>query len=182
MRLEIPPTRVRGEAAYVAPQFPLARGWLRQAEADDFDLFTDDRLTPISYRRWLDENGVSYVALPDAELDYLADDEAELIRSGLSYLRPVWSNDDWRLYRVGGSPGIGASAIGPDWFEVTATRPGMRLVRIHWTPYWTVTGGDACIRRDDDWTGIEIRRPGTVRVSARFSVDGALRRDRECSA
>ena len=40
-RVEIPPTQNRWEADYVARDFPLARGWLRQLESDDFDLFTD---------------------------------------------------------------------------------------------------------------------------------------------
>ena len=72
VRVEIPPTRNRWEADYVAPRFPLARGWLRQLESDDFDLFTDGNLTAAAYRSWLDDRGVSYVAVPDAEPDYLA--------------------------------------------------------------------------------------------------------------
>ena len=49
-RTEVPPTRNRWEAAYVAPDHPIARGWLRQLESDDFDLFSDDHLTPAAYR------------------------------------------------------------------------------------------------------------------------------------
>ena len=45
VRVEIPPTRNRWEADYVAPRFPLARGWLRQLESGDVDLFTDGNLT-----------------------------------------------------------------------------------------------------------------------------------------
>ena len=45
VRVEIPPTRNRWEADYVAPRFPLARGWLRQLESGDFDLFTGGNLT-----------------------------------------------------------------------------------------------------------------------------------------
>ena len=61
--MEIPPTGNRWEADYVAPRFPLARGWLRQLESDDRDLFTDGNLTAATYRSWLDERGVSYVAV-----------------------------------------------------------------------------------------------------------------------
>lgn len=99
-RIQIPPTENRWEAAYVAPAQPIARGWLRQLESDDFELFTGSNLTPASYRSWLDRHEVGYVAVPDADLDYLAEDEVELIDSGLPYLREVWSNGDWRLYRV----------------------------------------------------------------------------------
>jgi hypothetical protein len=100
-RVHIPPTENRWEAAYVAPEHPLARGWLRQLESDDFDLFTDGRLDDAAYRDWLADHGVDYVALAlDADLDYLAQDEAELIEGGLPYLEPVWRSEDWGLYRV----------------------------------------------------------------------------------
>jgi hypothetical protein len=196
VRIEIPPTRNRFEADYVAPEFPLARGWLRQSESGDFDLFTGHHLTPASYRAWLQERGVSYVALADADPDYLAKDEDELIRQGLPYLRPLWSDDHWRLYRVKRAVGLtspaadpsaptGRSAqlthVGASSFTFEAHRAGSYLVRIHYTPYWTVTSGDACVQRDGDWTRLEVRSPGTVDVDAQFSLAGLFRRDSQCS-
>jgi hypothetical protein len=103
VRIQVTPTENRWEAAYVAPEYALARGWLRQLESDDFELFTDGRLTPDAYREWLASHGVSYVAVPDADLDYLAEDEVELIDTGLEYLEPVWTGEHWRLYRVEGA-------------------------------------------------------------------------------
>ncbi len=196
VRIQIPPTRNRFEADYVAPHFPLARGWLRQSESDDFDLFTGDNLTPSAYRDWLQERGVTYVALADADPDYLAEDEDELIRGGLPYLDPVWSNEHWRLYRLEGAVGLVSRSgdparptgsanrlteIGAASLSFSAKDPGSYLVRIHYTPYWTVTAGDACVARDGDWTRLDVRQPGTVDVSARFSLGGLLRRDSECS-
>ncbi len=195
-RIEIPPTRNRYEANYVAPHFPLARGWLRQSESGDFDLFTGDNLTPASYLAWLRERGVSYVAVADADPDYLAEDEGSLIRAGLPYLRPVWSNEHWHLYRVRGAVGLvsttgepskpaaGAdrlTSIGAADFGFSARDTGTYLVRIHYTPYWTVTSGNACVQRDGDWTRLDVRSPGTVDVAARFSLAGLFRRDSECS-
>jgi hypothetical protein len=197
VRIEIPPTRNRFEADYVAPRFALARGWLRQSESDDFDLFTGDNLTADSYRAWLQDHGVSYVALADADPDYLAKDEDRLIEDGLPYLRPVWSDDHWHLYRVDGaagltspsadpgrpsSPGNRLQRVGASSFTFAASRSGSYLVRFHYTPYWTVTSGDACVARDGDWTRLDVRRPGAVEVAARFSLGGLLRRDSECSA
>jgi len=194
VRVEIPPTRNRWEADYVAPHFSLARGWLRQSESDDFDLFTGGNLTPATYRAWLQENGVTYVALADADPDYLAKDEDDLIRGGLPYLRPVWSNEHWQLDRVKGAagllsgggdrlpgPGSRVTEIGAANFELSARSPGSYLVRIHYTPYWTVTGGDACVERDGDWTRLDVKSPGTIDVDARFSLAGLFRRDSECS-
>ena len=53
-RVEIPPTKNRWEAVYVAARYPIARGWLRQLEHDDFDLFMDGNLDAAAYRGWLD--------------------------------------------------------------------------------------------------------------------------------
>jgi hypothetical protein len=197
VRIEIPPTLNRWEADFVAPRFSLARGWLRQLESDDFDLFTGGNLTPDAYKWWLDDRGVSYVALPDASLDYLAGDEAALIRGGLPYLRPVWSNEHWHLYRVKRPAGLMSRAgdlpgpagprdrlteLGPASFALAVRDPGPYLVRVHYTPYWTVTAGNACVERNGDWTRVEVRAPGPVAVSARFSLGGLVGRGRECSA
>ena len=102
-RVEIPPTKNRWEAVYVAERHPIARGWLRQLESDDFDLFMDGSLDAGSYRDWLADHAVTYVAVPDAPRDVLAEDEVDLIDGGLPYLVPVWEGGDWRLYRVDGS-------------------------------------------------------------------------------
>jgi hypothetical protein len=197
VRIEIPPSLNRWEADYVAPRFPLARGWLRQLESDDFDLFTDGNLTAGSYRLWLDQLGVSYVAVSNARSDYLSNDEEALIRGGLPYLRPVWSNVDWRLYRVEGSTGLVSTAgdfpaptgrrdritaLGPAGFTLSARDTGRLLVRVRYTRYWTVTAGSACVGRDGEWTTVEVDRPGIVRVDARFSVGALFGRERQCSA
>ena len=171
-RVQIPPTANRWEAAYVAPERPIARGWLRQLESDDFELFTDQKLTAESYREWLDAHAVSYVAVPDAERDYLAEDEVELIESGLDYLQPVWANQDWRLYRVDEAAATGAVASGPDWFEIVARRAGDLPVEIGFTPWWRVVEGDACVQEgDDDSTVVAAKAPGPVRVEARLGGD-----------
>jgi hypothetical protein len=171
-RLHIPPTENRWEAAYVAPEHPLVRGWLRQLEADDFDLFTDDRLTPDAYREWLDAHRVSHLAVPDAELDYLAEDEVELIDAGLDYLEPVWQGEGWRLYRVDEPEAVGVAAGGSDWFELVAERAGPHPVGIEFTRWWRVVEGDACVEEGADGsTVVEARAPGRIRVEARLDGD-----------
>ena len=196
VRIEIPPTQNRWEADFVAPRFAIARGWLRQLESDDFDLFTGGNLTPAAYRDWLDGRGIGYVALPDAEPDYLAEDEATLIRGGPPYLRPVWANRHWRLYAVRGTPGLVSSAadpsapagprarivqVGAAGFTLSVGGPGAFLVRVHQSRYWTVDSGRACVTRSGDWTLVDARTPGRVQVSARFSLAALLGRDRQCS-
>ncbi len=195
IRIEIPPTRNRWESAYVAQEFPLARGWLRQLETDDVDLFTDGELTAGSYRRWLAERGVSYVAVANADLDYLADDEADLIVAGLPYLQRVWGDEDWSLYAVEGGPGLVSDAavlgrpsrsarlveLGPDRFSLDVSRRGDYLVRIHHNRYWRVERGDACVAADGDWVRVEARSPGRVDVAAPFTVAGLFGAEPRCS-
>ena len=198
VRIEIPPTRSRWEAAYVAPSVPLARGWLRQLESDDFDLFDDGELDADSYGEWLYLNGVSYVALPDAEPDALAEDEVDLLeRGGLPYLREVWTDEHWRLFEVrafDGSPGPrGASLasggavvteLGPDGFTVEVPRPGEYLLYIRHSPYFEVVAGEACVEDAGDGDirlTAEGEGPQAIEVRASFSIEGALGRNRICA-
>ena len=101
-RVEVVPSSSHREAAALAPHMNLARGWNRQADAERNPIFYDDEtpLTAASYRAWLDRWAVHYVVLPNARLDAAAVAEAELVAGGLSYLRQVWSNASWRLYKV----------------------------------------------------------------------------------
>lgn len=200
VRIEIPPTRERWEAVYVAERFPLARGWLRQLESDDLSEFRADTLTPEGYHRWLIEHGVSYVALSDAEPDYLAEREGELLRSGaLPFLREVYSDDEWRLWEVLpadrpdalATGGARITELGPDGFTAEAPGPGRYLLRVSYTSYFEVTEGDACVSRTDDgMSELEVApdggephpaQPEQVRVEARFSFAGLWGRDSSCS-
>jgi len=199
VRVEIPPTRTRWEAVHVAEQLPLARGWLRQLESDDFALFEGDDLDAASYHRWLIEHGISYVALTRASsLDYLARDEADLLDYGyLPYLREVWSNDDWRLWEVLGADGEpqepgaplageGATVIdlGPDGYSVDVDEPGEYVLRIRPEPWQQVVAGEACIEDAGDGRSSVLRvggeGPQTIRVENRFSLDGLLGAEGDC--
>jgi hypothetical protein len=174
-RVQVPPTRNRWEARYVGQEFPLARGWLRQAESDDFDLFENGNLTPDEYRAWLDERGVRFVALSlDAEPDYLSEDEIELVRGGLPYLEEVWSNEDWELYEVTDPAPLASAPVRLEetGFEVDAPAAGEIEVAVRWSPYYRVIEGDACVRERGDWTVLDARAAGTIRVDARMSLGG----------
>lgn len=171
-RTEIPPTRNRWEAAYVAPEHPIARGWLRQLESEDFDLFTDGELTAAAYRDWLRAHGVSYVAVPQAKLDYLAEDEVSLIDGGLFYLTPIWSNGDWRLYRVRGGGGLEATGVRLEAmgsFRIARPRAGAEALPLNWNRYWSVAEGMACLREGEDGeTVVEARGRAPVAVETRI--------------
>ena len=54
---------------------------------------------------WLLDNGVRFVALPDAPLDFAGTAEARLVAAGVPGLDLVWQSAHWRLYQVDGQLG-----------------------------------------------------------------------------
>ena len=186
-RVQVPPTRNRWEAVHVGERYPLARGWLRQAESGDFDLFRDGSLDASSYREWLDRRAVAFVAIADVEADYLSEDEIELVRGGLPYLKHVWGSADWELYEVDDpAPLAEAPArlteLGVDWFSLEAPAAGVYSVRVSESPYWRVVGGDGCVEAEDGLTRVRLDEPGPVRVEAQLSLGALIGREPGCSA
>jgi hypothetical protein len=183
MRIEVPPTANHWESAYLAPKFELARGWLRQLDTTRDDLFyDDDPLTSTSYGAWLRANAISYVALPDAPLDYSSQEERRLILSEPSYLSLRFRSRHWRIYEVRDPKPLvaplGAAAAETLWFgrqgfALDVKRPGEFLVRVNFTPYWSISRGAGCILRRGDWTVARASHPGIFRVAADFSVGRA---------
>ena len=174
-RVEVVPTRLHWEAAYVAPDVALARGWERQLDTADNPLFyTDGALTAASYRGWLVDNGVRYVALSDAPLDYAAVGEAQLVQTGVAGLVPVWRNANWRVFEVAGSPGIVQGpgrlvSLDGDHVVLDATGPGPILVRVHYSSDWSVVGGGGCVAKaQGDWTTVNASGPGQIRLELRL--------------
>ncbi|MEW2326301.1 hypothetical protein AB0880_00625 [Micromonospora chersina] len=172
-RVEVPPTRNYWEAAHLG-EVPLARGWLRQADIARNPLFfttvpgasgTGVPLTADTYRTWLAENAVQYVAVPDVELSWVGRPEAELVRAGLPYLAEVWSDPHWRLYAVTDpTPLVGAPGelVRQDAATVTfrAPAPGPVPVRVRHDRWLTVNGG-ATLAPDGEWTTVTVPRAGT---------------------
>jgi MFS family permease len=186
-RVEIPFTANHWESARVAPHLPLARGWERQLDKKYNGLFYTAKLDPARYRRWLDDNAVRYVALPDARLDGSAVQEAALLRTSRpGWLRPVWSAEHWRVFEVTGAKpladGARVTKLGPDSVELVADRPATVRLRVHFTPYWAIAGGDGCVSRTaGDWTQVRVRRPGTLRIVTRFAPLRVISRGPRCS-
>ncbi|MGI8922132.1 MAG: hypothetical protein ACR2HD_10785 [Solirubrobacteraceae bacterium] len=189
-RIEIPFTVHKFEAAYVAPRFPLARGWERQLDYRDNALFYDPGrpLTAANYASWLDAAGVGYVALPDAQLDYSAFAEAELLRTNqVPGLREVFHSAHWIVWqRPSARLVVGAGqlvSLGVDSFTLAAGRPGPILVRERDTPYWTIAQGSGCVGpARGGWTLVTPRRPERLRIDARFSFGRVLHHGPNCRA
>jgi hypothetical protein len=171
-RVEIPPTRDYWESAYLG-DVPLARGWLRQADIDRDPLFfaripgatgTGVPLTAGTYRDWLADQAVQYVAVPDVVLTWNSKPEVALIGTGLPYLSEVWRDAHWRLYAVASPQPIVAApatlvAYSADSLTIDAPAAGDIPVRVHYYRWLTASGG-AAVRKSGAWLTLHVPAPG----------------------
>lgn len=174
VRVEVVPTAQHWESAYVAAHVGLARGWERQLDVARNPIFyRPGALTANSYRQWLLANGIEWVALSDAPVDYAGRAEAALLQTvKVPGLRLVWSDKSWRLWQVTGSPGLLSgpgqlTVLGPDRVTVQINRPGRLLLRVRWTRYWRRAAGVGCVApAAGGWTSIRAASAGTLQLRA----------------
>lgn len=180
-RVEVVPTEYHWEAAWVAPVVALARGWERQLDTAYNPLFYHPgMLNARTYRQWLLANGVRYVAVPRAPLDFAGAAEATLVSSGaVQGLSATWSNPDWTLYEVKGSPGIVSGparlvrAAGTS-ITVDVTGGSPVTLRFRFSPDWDVTAGSGCVSEaPGSWIKLVGAGPGTVTLSLSVWNPGA---------
>ena len=178
-RVEVPLTENHWEARHLPPRVALARGWERQLDRRHGALFYDGSLDAASYRAWLDQRAVAYVAVPDAPLDYAGRTEARLIAAGLPYLREVWRDAHWRVLAVNRARPLadGAEAtLGPDGVTLRPARAGDVLVRVHHTRWWRIAAGRGCVRRaPGGMTTVRVPGTATVRLQARLTGSSCRR-------
>jgi hypothetical protein len=179
-RVEVPLTRSHWEAALMAPSVSLARGWEKQLDTRYDDVLLEPGLTAARYSRWLHEQAVSYVALPDTPLDPSSAREGRLIRRGLPYLRAVFRSRHWIVYAVRDPTPLLAgpgrlTSLGHDSLVLRATAPGRFFIRVRYTRFWTLTEGSGHVAQaPGGWTYLTADAPGQLRVAARFSLARAL--------
>lgn len=184
-RIEVVPLADHWEARWVAPRVMVARGWERQLDTLRNAVFYEPPTRPLNaarYRAWLSAQAISYVALPDAPLDYSATAEARLLRGAgrPGYLREVWRSAHWRLFAVRGArplaqPPALLTGLGTDWFTLRAPRAGTFVVRVRFTAYWALAGGAGCVQRaPGGWTEVRAQRAESVHVAISFSLARVL--------
>jgi hypothetical protein len=183
-RIEVPFTFSHWETAELPPRFPLARGWLRPDDRDYNHLFYDGTLDAGTYRAWLAEHAVRYVAVPrNIKPDYSARAELRLVGAGLPYLHEVWSSHDWSVYEFEGphpmALGAQVTRLGVNDAELRFTSPGAATVRLRWSPYWRARG--ACVEKAGQWTRVTARAPGQVHLTQSFSLGRVLDHGPRCA-
>jgi hypothetical protein len=175
-RVEVVPTANHWEA-YFLPQagFALARGWYRQLDiADDGALYAP-RLTPAGYRTWLRAHAVRYIVLPHLQLEAIdARREARLIESQASGLRRVAATAEATIYELRrpsamltGPAQAAVTAVSSDEIRGWVATPGSYVLRVHFTPYWSVVRGSVCLARaDGSMTRLVAARAGQFAIRA----------------
>ncbi|MEU1127526.1 MFS transporter [Streptomyces sp. NPDC005899] len=168
-RVEVVPASSHREASALAPYVNLARGWNRQADMKRNPLFYDDTLNAVNYREWLDRWAVHYVVLPTGEPDSSgAVQEAALVEKGQPYLRAIWSDANWKLFRVLdpvplADPPATVERAGADELTIRVRSAGRVLIRIPYSRWLAVV----------DDKGKSVERPQETEASKeRTEEDG----------
>ncbi len=184
-RVEVVEPASKGAARYVGESLAVARGWERQADVSDNPIFYQKgALDPVSYRAWLDSLAVSYVAVPNASLDFAAVDEAKLIAGGLPYLHLVWSNPDWKLYAVQNPAPLVRNAqlisVAGNQVRLQVAHKGLVPMQIRWSSHLAVLDGTVpvqlgvrapgCLSQNGQWTTLHAHRAGTYVLTSDFDV------------
>ncbi|MCD9880538.1 MFS transporter [Streptomyces guryensis] len=140
-RVEVVPARSHREASALAPYVNLARGWNRQADMERNPLFYDDTLNSANYHEWLQRWAVHFVVLPKGEPDGDGGQrERELVQRGMPYLKQIWGDANWQLFRVtdptplADPPAIVDRAAQGE-LTIEVKKPARVLIRVPYSPW-----------------------------------------------
>jgi hypothetical protein len=185
-RVEVVPEASHTEASSLAPYVNLARGWNRQLDVDRHPLFYDGTLSPATYHAWLRVWAVRYVVLPAAEPDEAAEREAKIVQAGQPWLKPVWQDPNWVVYRVTDPLPLaeGPATVrkaGPEEITIEVHKAGPVMVRVPWSPWLSILNtrtAAGCLTPKDaptegknlQWTTLHAPGPGEYRLGARYKM------------
>ncbi|MEW2510861.1 MFS transporter [Streptomyces sp. NPDC046870] len=191
-RVEVVPARSHREASALAPYVNLARGWNRQADMERNPLFYDDTLNSANYHEWLQRWAVHYVVLPKDNPDGDGGErERQLLRRGMPYLKQVWGDANWQLFKVTDPAPLAEPNAVVDRAEqgemtLRVGKAGRILIRIPYSPWLSIVDehgksqpyekAKACLMATpedvdgDKWTTLVAPRPGTYRLAAPYQL------------
>ncbi len=116
------------------------------------------------------------MVVPDAPLDYASVAEDGVVDSGQPWLRPVWKDAHWQVYRVTDPAPLApapASVLDAGAAALTVKVPtaGSTMLRVVWSPWLQVLGaGQGCLTPDGQWTRLTAEAPGTYVIGARYTL------------
>ncbi|MEV5381833.1 MFS transporter [Streptomyces sp. NPDC052721] len=191
-RVEVVPARSHREASALAPYVNLARGWNRQADMERNPLFYDDTLNSANYHEWLQRWAVHYVVLPKDNPDGDGGErERQLLRRGMPYLKQIWGDANWQLFKVTDPAPLAEPNAVVDRAEqgemtLRVSQAGRILIRIPYSPWLSIVDEHgrsqsydkikACLMATpedvdgDKWTTLLAPGPGTYRLAAPYQL------------
>ncbi|MEU6593768.1 MFS transporter [Streptomyces sp. NPDC046881] len=171
-RVEVVPARSHREASALAPDFNLARGWNRQADMERNPLFYDDTLNSANYHEWLQRWAVHYVVLPKDDPDGDGGErERALLQRGMPYLKQVWGDANWQLFKVTDPAPMAEPNAVVDRAEqgemiLRVRKAGRILIRIPYSPWLSVV--------DEHGNKVKPPQPSSGTPKTYRNVDGCL--------
>jgi hypothetical protein len=155
----------------------LARAWETQEDVALNAPLQQADLDAVTYKVWLDNNAVGYVALPSMTVSSYP--EYRLVQQGLPYLKLVWQTQDWKLYRVANPTPVAAapaSVVDAAQSTLTIDVPCACTVnlRVRWSQYLHAapkggTGARASLVDDGSgWTELTVTVPGLYVLRGRL--------------
>jgi hypothetical protein len=151
----------------------LARGFETQSDRQLNEVLLSKKIDAASYRQWLDQNAVAYVALDRRTLQHNPEDQ--LVRSGrLPYLQQVWSDENWMLFSVARPVPIAerpARVVDADQAHLAIDVPqaGVYDLRVRWSRFLhlsdTTTPTGRLERGADGHTVLLADRAGTYTLT-----------------
>ncbi|MFF3503766.1 MFS transporter [Streptomyces sp. NPDC003247] len=147
-RVEVVPARSHREASALAPYVNLARGWNRQADMERNPLFYDDTLNSANYHEWLQRWAVHFVVVPKDEPDGDGGQrERELVQRGLPYLKQIWGDANWQLFRVTdpaplAEPNAVVDRAAQGEMTIEVRKAGRVLIRIPYSPWLSLVDAE----------------------------------------
>ncbi|CAG4918899.1 hypothetical protein [Acidithrix sp. C25] len=123
-------------------QIPLARGWFRQSDFNQNEIFYGVRLTSREYKDWLCSNQVRAVILPPAPYDYSSQREAQIVASPSTYLVNPIKIGEFKVFEVAGCPSapLQIRSIGVTTISVSIAKAGSYLLPINFSPFESAVG------------------------------------------
>lgn len=111
-------------------------------------LFYDDTLNSANYHEWLKRWAVHFVVLPKDEPDGDGGQrERELVQRGMPYLKQIWGDANWQLFRVTdptplAEPNAVVERLGQTEVTMDVSEPGRILVRIPYSPWLSIVDAE----------------------------------------
>ncbi len=178
-RVEVVPASSHREASALAPYVNLARGWNRQADMQRNPLFYDDTLNSANYHEWLRRWAVHYVVLPKGEPDGDGGQrERALVQRGMPYLRQIWGDANWQLFKVTDPTPLAEPDAVVDRAEqgemtIEVREPGRILVRVPYSPWLSLVDEHGKkLKAPQETEASKHRAPGTPKTFD--NVNGCL--------